>query len=186
MELVVAVGIFAAVIALGSGLFISVLRAQHNAEQNQNVADNARSALEIMSRAIRVSTTDTTLCGGASSCGPISTMRISSPTLGSCAAKPCPIVLERSTNTGLCGGSNACVVQDDDGIAGPNPFVPVTNQQMKVSRLDFYISGLGTSESPNLQPRVTIVLEAEGTSQRPGERAKLNLQTTVTSRALDI
>jgi len=54
IELLVAIGIFATVVAIMSGMFMTSLRGQKKAVTVQNVADNIRYAMEIMSKEIRM------------------------------------------------------------------------------------------------------------------------------------
>jgi hypothetical protein len=54
----------------------------------------------------------------------------------------------------------------------------ITSDKVKVSNLKFYVSKDG-----NIQPRVTIVMTVESTGQKPEQQAKINLQTTISSRA---
>lgn len=162
IELLVAVGIFAFVVAMGSGVFAVVLRVQRNAEQHQNVADNARATLEIMARAIRVSaitTGDNAYCtkpGGIEN-GDLSCLIIGHPT--------------ESSITYALNGTKIQRNGED-----------ITSSQVLITRLTFKTSGVGID---GVQNRVTIVLEAQGTSTRPGEIVRLNLQTTITMRPLD-
>ena len=48
----------------------------------------------------------------------------------------------------------------------------------------FYASGLGTGDG--LQPRITIIINAQGRGSKVEENAKINLQTTLSQRTLEI
>ena len=69
IELMVAVGVFAVAITASSGLFITSLRGQQRTYVVQNLADNARYAMEAMAKEMRMGSgfSGTTCVGGSCS-----------------------------------------------------------------------------------------------------------------------
>jgi hypothetical protein len=49
---------------------------------------------------------------------------------------------------------------------------------------NFYTAGIGTTD--NLEPKVTILLSVQGSGAKIEEQARINLQTTLSQRTLDI
>ena len=169
IELLVSVTIFTIVVGAGSGVFISALRAQQAAFAEQNLVDNTRFAIEFMSRQIRLAKRD----GDGSCTGTAnSTYSLSSGVLKFINSQNQCIhfklsgdVIEVSTN----GGS---------------VFVGLTAASL-VNVVDLSFTLSGELRSDLLQPRVTILLEAQavgGGSVNPTTR----IQTTVSTRNLDV
>jgi len=73
------------------------------------------------------------------------------------------------------------IYESKDGAVG----VPLTSDKLSVNSLKFNLSGDVVGESPNLQPRVTIFLEIESKRLVPGSPPKIQIQTSVSQRALD-
>ena len=67
VELIVAVGVFAAVVVAVSTIFTSVVNSQRKNVNNEEVLDNARFVLENMARAIRQSMITVPAVGGSAS-----------------------------------------------------------------------------------------------------------------------
>jgi prepilin-type N-terminal cleavage/methylation domain-containing protein len=51
---------------------------------------------------------------------------------------------------------------------------------------NFYVEGFGAGISDNKQPKVTITLGIQGTGNQAEEKSKINIQTTLSQRNLDI
>jgi len=64
------------------------------------------------------------------------------------------------------------------GVGGP-----INSDSVSVNG-SFYTIGIGTSD--NLEPRATIVLSVQGKGTKTEEQAKIDLQTTLSQRTLDL
>ncbi|MBI2406064.1 MAG: prepilin-type N-terminal cleavage/methylation domain-containing protein [Candidatus Harrisonbacteria bacterium] len=155
VELLVAVGLFLIVLAIASGAFVQALRSQRATLRLMAANDAASSALEQMTREIRVGR-DFALAGQ-------SELRFTN----SAGAEVTYRLL------------NARVLKR----VGPSgAFLPITTNTVRVTTLRFALTG--ERKTDNLQPRVTIAL-AVGATGRDIEGVTTAVQTTVTPRLLD-
>lgn len=51
---------------------------------------------------------------------------------------------------------------------------------------NFYVEGVGAGISDNQQPKVVIALEVQGVGTKAEEQSKINIQTTLSQRNLDL
>lgn len=72
-------------------------------------------------------------------------------------------------------GSEDVIYQLRDGLILRNS-QPITSAKVVVSALDFYIRKNG------VQPNVTVAMTIETTGAKPEQKAKINLETTISSR----
>ncbi|GEM_PF-1626815 len=177
IEIVVAIGILSIVLMMGVGLLVVLLSHQRRTINIQNVHDNARFAIEAMSREIRTGdsycaaancirpdavtvTTDCSWSGGG--CGTFTFRQASTNEIVVYRLSPVGPVVEVSRNGGI--------------------FLPLTDPQRAVTRLRFYATGI---TNPSEQAKVTIIMEVEaGSAAKPDERATTQLQTTISKRKL--
>ena len=172
IEMLVSVTIFTMVMGAGSGIFISALRAQQVAIASQNLVESTRFTIEYMSRQIRLAQRDTS---------------------GTCPLVPSNTFYTNPSGTSTLAFKNSqseCIVfslsgnnisVSIDGAAG----VPITSfTAVNIADLTFTISGETRSDS--LQPRVTIVIEARSVGDLEGIEASTYIQTTVSTRAIDV
>ena len=76
--------------------------------------------------------------------------------------------------------SNGNIIRDNitDNIGG------VINSSSVVVNGNFYVAGIGVGD--NLQPKITISLSVQGTGSKVEEQARIDLQTTLSQRLLDM
>ncbi len=159
IELMVAIGIFATVMAIMSSMFMTSLRGQKKAVTVQNVADNTRYAMEIMSKEIRM----------GSAFNPVSPTQLqfksNMPNRGGA-------IVELS----LVGGQ---ILFDDDIAAVPAATPITSSNNIKVTGLNFSLyPAIGT------QKRVLISLQATSAGAAPDTATSINLQITVAPRII--
>jgi len=168
IELLVSVTIFTLVVGAGSGVFISAIRAQQAAFAEQNLVDNTRFAIEYMSRQIRLAKRDSS---------------------GSCTGTANSMYSLSSGVLKFINSQDQCMhfkLQGDAiyvSINGGVSFVALTASSL-VNVVDLSFTLTGALRSDLLQPRVTILIEAQavgGGSANPITR----IQTTVSTRNLD-
>jgi len=170
VEILVAAFIFSIVIALISGVFVSVLQSQGRILATQIVLDNASYSIEYMSRALRMARTD-------------------EPGPPNCAAanKTYKIIgggdrIDFMNYKEDCQGfylDGTTLRVEQGGFSGD-----MTPDELRVTTLNFRVIGNGVNDS--LQPAVTIFVTFEGALQGASNQPKLSIQTTVTKRNLDI
>lgn len=160
IELMVAVGVFAVAITASSGLFITSLRGQQRTYVVQNLADNARYAMETMVKEMRMGSgfSGATCAGG--SCSFISHM-----------------MHRDGKNIRFRRDAGTNKILFDDGTSE----LPITSANIEVTRLDFDLIGGGSATT---HERVVIVMQARVAGNSPYASADITLQTTVSPRAL--
>jgi hypothetical protein len=60
--------------------------------------------------------------------------------------------------------------------------LPVTPDEVRITKLYFYIEDDLAGAAHSLQPRATISMEAEMDTANPAHQQKITLQTTISSR----
>jgi len=168
VEIIVAMGIFAAVALMAVGSLLQLVDAQRKAFSIQGTFDNLRFSLETIIKDLRT--------GGVYHCG---------------TAVPLTMPLDCDI---AAGGANSITYTNSAGnlvtyqlnagrleklISGSSIgfFTPA---DVKITRLSFYVVGSDTADS--IHPRVTVVIEASTGSGR--SVATFNLQTTITQRKI--
>lgn len=165
LEMLVSIGIFAVVIIASVGLLLSISEAQQKASNVQNIQDNIRFTLELITKELRQ---------GNAYAG------------GGCSGDSCTAITftnKQGQNTGYClsGGvirRFSTIIPCADGSA-------LTGGNVSISRLIFYIVGEQSGPSDG-QPRVTVVVSGQSASSQVELESSLNLQTTVTQRIRDL
>jgi len=165
VELIVAVGIFSMVMLIVTGVYLALISYDRQARATNQLVSNLSFAVESMIRSIR-------------------TGRGYPET---CASSPC------NTISFLDPEGNAVFYKlNADGTIGQCNITletycpPLTDDQIQVETLAFYVTGVGTSGSTRiLQPFVTVVVKGTmGTNA--GEELEFTIQTSGAQRALDI
>lgn len=156
IELIVAVGLFALVMMLVSGAYITVIGLTEQAQGMATGIDNLSFALETMTLTIRTGTNYSCNGGGDCSGGAAFSVKNSSGTTISYAL------------------SNGTITQNS---------VAITDPSVNVTSLAFYVSG--TTKGDAYQPHVTIVI-AGTVSYGPGKTGPFSVETGATMRGIDL
>ncbi len=165
-EMIVAVGIFTVVVVIAVSSLLTLTASEKKAITLQNTQDNMRFAVEAMAKEMRTGESFPAAC--VIGCRTI--------TYQTARGKTVSYRLNQTSNVIEKASSGADCVPFPDSC-----YFPFTAAGVRIDRLWFYVTGVGED---NLQPKVTIVLEAT----TPGiERtaSRLHLQTTVAQRRLD-
>ena len=167
MELLVSLSLFSVVMLICVGTLLSIVDANRKAQSIRAVVDNVQSALESMSRNLRV--------GHDYDCDP------STAALDTCAS----------------GGTSMQFVDDQgadveyrfndasDRIerkVGSGSWVALTAPEALIDDMKFFITGVATDTE---QPTVTIVIKAHSSGD-PDTDTDFVVQTTITQRLFDI
>lgn len=158
IELLISIGLFSVVVSIMASMFMTSLRGQQKAFTAQNVSDNIRYALEIMSKEIRMGTNFNL---------------ISATDLQFTSNMP-----NRNGTTvefSLVGGK---ILFDDDIASGPTA-TPITSSNINVSALYFVSFPSGTT-----QPRIFISAQASSTGVASDAQSTINIETVASPRAL--
>lgn len=183
VELLVAIGIFSILVAIGIGGFVNALHTQRQVAALISVQSNASVALEQMAREMR---TGFLFCDSAGNPTPNS----------ACAFPVCTV--NSVTNVWTCNGlidfynasaqnvdyeiQNGELARSDTGIGGT--FIPITGTDVDVTNLTFSL--FGNTEGDHWNPRITISLSVAPSSTDPALSSDvLHLQTTVSARQID-
>jgi prepilin-type N-terminal cleavage/methylation domain-containing protein len=191
IEMLVAIGVFVFVLGATSYAFIVSSRNQKTVLAQQFLLDQSNYAIEYMSRALRMAKKEL-------NCLDPSDKRTCRP-----YQENPPYCLEEAGY-----GSNYEITRGGMGIKFINPMknyacqeffledgvlkekitkpqervqeLPLLSKMIKINRLTFMV--LGVSQDDLLQPKVVLVMELEV----PKEKIKMNIETTISQRDLDI
>ena len=185
-ELIVGIYVFSIVMVMGSGAIMAVLRSQRIVLKEQELLDNTRGSLEVMSKALRLSYDYQVPAPGNTGITSILVNHPAKTGLADCpTTSPCPVKYYRSTvgNIGVIYEQNCpsgCV-----GVNGglPGAAIPLTSDQVNIRKLEFVVTGYGTVDDN--QARVTIYMEFSPGTFIAGNRI-IPIQTTLTQRLFDV
>lgn len=158
IELLVAMGLFSIVVSIMASMFMASLRGQQKAFTAQNIADNMRYAMEIMSKEIRMGS-DFNLVSATD-------LRFKSNMPNRNGA---------TVEFTLTGGQ----ILFDDDIANAPALTAITSTNISVTGLNFVLYPSGTT-----QPRVLISAQASSVGTAADASSSINLETVVAPRIL--
>ena len=185
IEVLVAVGIFTIVIAAPTGFFVSALKGQQKALASQEVLDETSYALEYVSRSLRMAKKE------------LNCASKSDPTTCACLKIGGYGVNYELTHEGkgikFTNYQNQCQeffldINDNrfKEVKDGGEAIPLTSDDLEV-----VVFKIGPQDSwgqnDNKQPKITLFLEVKGVeSTRPELQPKIQIQTTVSQRNLDV
>ncbi len=158
IELLVAIGLFSAVVSIMSSMFITSLRGQQKAFMVQNVVDNMRFGMELISKEIRMGSNFNLING--SDLQFVSNM---------------PNRSGATVEFSLVGGQ----IMFDDDIAIAPAATPITSLNINVTGLNFVLTPSGTT-----QKRVFISAQAHSANVLQDVSTSMNVETVVAPRIL--
>jgi len=159
IETLVAVSVFAFLVAAVGSVYVQVLQMQRRASAAQKIQSNALFIFDRMSREIRYNTVHTGECA-------TDTLTLRSPDPASAAA----IVYAFDADRGV-------ITRSEDGGAPQD----ITTSDVTVVKLAFICIGAGVDGH---QIRVTVPVTFQAGGPRPGDIITVSLQTTMSSRLL--
>ncbi len=176
IELIVAIGVFATVVSVAGGAFAVSLKGQKKTITLQNTADNARYAMEVMAKELRMM--------AVSPAKPI----VINDSGGACGGVNCRILFysnmphrDPSRQLVFYLDSAAGKIMFDDDISDAFPAESITPSSVRVGSLVFDASGI--SATPIAQPRVTVIMQMESIAAVE-VNTSINVQTTISPRTL--
>lgn len=158
IELIVAIGLFALVMMLVSGAYITMIGLTEQAQGMATGVDNLSFALETMTRTIRTGT------------------NYSCNSVGDCSGGTSFSVKNMNGTTMVYTLSNGVITQN--GVA-------LTDPSVSISSLHFSVSGTAKTPADYQQPSVTIVVSGT-VSIGPGKSEPFSIETGATMRGIDL
>ncbi len=168
IELLVSMTIFSIVMISAIGLFNAGIESQRKSLAMQTLSNSTSYTIEYMSRTIRMAKKD--LMGTYVSAG--------------CNFEPSDSEANYIRFLNYNGKQQEFILQNGQIKEQKEPasgFTALTSDNFQVNKLVFRVSG--GCQDDELQPKVTIVIEIQTKEAKP---QKLNLQTTISQRDLDI
>lgn len=153
IETVIALAVFAMVMLAVISIFMAAIQSQRRGYALQDIQENARYALEMMAKEIRMAEIN-------NSAGVSSSLDIT-------AHKP-----EGDKNV-VYSLNNGQIIRNEAG--GLNQ--AITSTKVEVTDLQFYVE-----KDVQLQPRVTVAIQIKGKGGQVEAQPQINLQTTIVSR----
>lgn len=188
LELVVAVAIFTSVVVMATGIFQGVIAGQRAVIAAQNTQESMRYTLEVVSKEIRSAKKSDDSC--AVGLGLITDNN------------PNPANKVYNTANGqvqlyFINKDNFCVVyflendsnnisrlkirrRSSDGLINDSFYV--TPDDIAVSNLHFVVVDNIIGAFNTIQPKVTLRMEAEAVTDKPGIKQMITIQTTISTR----
>lgn len=168
LEMIVVIGIFSLFSGAILGIFISSVNSQKRILAQQEILDQANYLLEYISRSLRMARKDD-LSGTNCLNGEKVNYEISRAGQG----------IKFQNYKKQCQEFYLDGNRIKENRQGIEDFI--TPSSLKINSLKFNISG--ETQNDNLQPKVTILLEMEGSGRNP---PKIRIQTSVSQRNLDV
>lgn len=158
IELMVAMGLFATVLTFIVSLFLQSVRAERVVAKRAAAIDNVSLAVEQMAREIRTGSNFPSVpANGEQKSNTLSFTNYKGEKV---IYRLMGDVIEKRTNDGA-------------------DFLPLSSQNVKIKRLDFWMMDKSSDGLKRFTPRITIIVQAEGPFESP-----FNLQTSVGGRLL--
>jgi prepilin-type N-terminal cleavage/methylation domain-containing protein len=167
IELIVSIGLFAVVMTLAAGAYITVISINDQTEGITTNIDNAASALDLMTRTIRTGTQYGCPHAGTDCADGGSTFSVTDSSGDQVSYTETNGVIYQTTN----GGSP----------------VPLTDPSITITSLVFYAVGTApySADGDTQQSRVTIVISGTVPSA-PGKQVSFTVETGATMRGPDL
>jgi type II secretory pathway pseudopilin PulG len=178
IETLVSIGIFAVLTVVLTEIFVSSTQSQGRALYTQELMDQSSYALEYMDRILRMAKKDFTgTCTGTSYTNYY-------PASGS---SDTIIFLDYNDKCHqfLLEGSQIKEKKSTDKYSSNfGASVEITSSAIKVNSLKFNI--VGGAQNDLLQPKVTILIDAQSNTQKIDQVPRIRVQTSLSQRHLDI
>ena len=171
LETTVAMGIFTVVISVTIGAFLVAIKAQRVVLTEKAISENINFALEFMSRQMRVAKRDT-----AGAC-------ISTNSTFDTQGSQVSFINADLSCIRFFLSFGALTYENTTTFSGE--IALTDNTVVSIDKLSFLVQGEQNSDLE--QPRATVVISASGAgNSAESQGVQLNIQTTVSTRGLDI
>jgi type II secretory pathway pseudopilin PulG len=174
--MIVSVGIFALVMLVATSTYFTLITVDRRARATNQVVNNISFAIDAMTRGIRTGTNYKCQPGGGNDIsGSCSCFSYTDTGLNT----PVTYHLMANHTIGRTIGSASC----PDDLA-----VPITDPAITVSKLVFYVRGVGTTTSPfkDEQPQVLFTVLGTMPADSSGNTASFSIEGGATERLIDL
>jgi len=172
IEMIVSVTLFVLVMLAATQIFQIVVDGQRSALASQNLQENMRYALEMMSKEIRMAQRSDTSCGGTTNNKVYNEIEDQDFDEFYFKNKDGECVKYYVDNNRLK------IIRDD----GTVKTAFVTPDEIKITGLEFYILDNNISTQNQFQPNVTILIKVEARKSGTMHKQAMTIQTTISSR----
>lgn len=169
IEMIVSVGLFAIVMLVAMGAYLSLINLDRRARATNDLVTNLTFAVDTMERSLR--TGSSYQCGGGTNCWPGGSNNL---TFVDDQGQTITYLLKSDNTIGQCIGGG-CTASNAKALTDPR----VTIQSLK-----FYVKGVGTGDG--LQPRVTFSIKGTLTPDAITGPITFTLQSTASQRAIEL
>lgn len=200
VEMIVALAVFSVVVTISIGALLSLVATNEQLQSERTVMTNLSFALDSVTREIRTGTAYYCVSGNAGSAPFTGNHEILSERTNDCLdgndtgrALHGISFIESGDSITVNSGSATRILYYFDGTdstngklmrrVGDDPSQAITSSGINILNAEFTVSNTATSSSNQIQPAVTIVIDA---SEAGVNTKSYRLQTTVVQRTLDL
>jgi prepilin-type N-terminal cleavage/methylation domain-containing protein len=178
IELMVSIALFSVVIAIVAAAFTNLLNYNRIALSTNNVSNNLNFVVDAMARSIRTGTNYQ--CGGIGN-GPncVYSSGRSSLAFTDDSGNIDTYILD-TTNHEI----GECPNQTTTCIVGSGSYQVLTDPNIKINSLTFYVQGVGNTDG--IQPQVIMVIQGQMTVGSKNPPVTFDIETSATQRQIDI
>lgn len=174
IEMIVSVGLFAAVMLVATGAYLSLISLDRKARATNDLVTNLNFAIDTMEREVRAG--NSFACGSGSGTPNCGGTGGTSFTFVNDQGQTVTYRLDSTHHSiGQCIGAGACTDGTDQALTDP---------RISVSNLNFYVSGVGTGDG--LQPFVVFNVTGTLTPDSVTGPITFTIQSSASQRALEL
>ncbi len=165
IEIIVSVGIFSMVMLVVTATYLAIITLDSEARATNSVVTNLSFAVESMARNVRTGTSYSCAGAGNGTCSQLSFLDTE--------GRAVTYLLKNDGTIGQC----------TSGVCTTATAIPLTDPNITITSLTFYVRGVGTGDV--IQPQVLISIR--GTMKAAKNRVvEFTIQTSATQRFLEI
>lgn len=178
IEMLVAVGIFSILTVSLSSVFVSSIKSQTHTLYTQELMNQSSRVLEYMGRALRMAKKDT-----SGTCIAVNT----SYNYDAVNHRITFLDYNDKCHRFLLSSDTIREQESTDATVGNlQSAVDLTSSTIEVNALTFNVTGDGQPPADTNQPKVTILIDAQGSTEAIDPIPTIKVQTTVSQRHLDV
>lgn len=169
IEMIVSVGLFAIVMLVAMGAYLSLINLDRKARATNDLVTNLTFAVDTMERSLR--TGSSYQCNGGTNCWPSGASKLS---FVDDQGRTVTYLVKTDNTIGECIGGS-CTASNAKSLTDP---------RITIQSLMFYVRGVGTGDT--LQPRVTFLMKGTLTPDAITGPITFTIQSTASQRAIEL
>jgi prepilin-type N-terminal cleavage/methylation domain-containing protein len=173
IEMIVSVGLFAVVMVVALGAYLSLINLDRKARATNDLVTNLTFAVDVMERGIRTGTNFS--CDGGTNCWPGAGAQLSFTSEQGQTVTYLIHTNGSSSQIGECLSGGAC---------DPVSSLPITDPRITITRLNFYVNGVGSGD--NKQPYIIFVISGTMTPDALSGPINFTVQSTGSQRIIEL